>query len=38
MYIVTTGDLVAILQIPFFNLLNKIITFSDSCFEDQKRH
>ena len=36
--LVTTCDLVTILQRPFFNLLHKIIRFSDSFCGDQKCH
>ena len=36
--LVTTCDLVTILQRPFFNLLHKIIRFSDSFCRDQKCH
>ena len=36
--LVTTCDLVTILQRPFFNLLHKIIRFSGSFCGDQKCH
>ena len=36
--LVTTCDLVTIFQRPFFNLLHKIIRFSDSFCRDQKCH